>query len=201
MAAVRRAFRRGEESDDSKRLLAWCISAEMLVACEIESQWSSSQVVTVRLRRTTGKFSGHPAHFVDLLEPAGDLVPTGRHWGQRYRMAADDLRREMDRRGPLYELLTHYAQALVGFIMQSTACNAVHSVERRLARWLLMAQDRMHWNARIRESDFRRPPPPFGPPTWAQEWIHLRPVILPGTGRKRVPAAKGRHPIARVDQD
>jgi Mn-dependent DtxR family transcriptional regulator len=42
-----------------------------------------------------------------------------------------------------YEVLTHYAQALVGFIVQSTACNAVHSVEQRLARWLLMARDRM----------------------------------------------------------
>jgi len=60
-----------------------------------------------------------------------------------YRMKADAVRREMDRRGAFYELLTHYAQALVGFIMQSTACNAVHSVEQRLARWLLMARDRM----------------------------------------------------------
>jgi CRP-like cAMP-binding protein len=60
-----------------------------------------------------------------------------------YRMSADDFRREMDRRGPFYELLTHYAQALTGFVMQSTACNAVHSVEQRLARWLLMARDRM----------------------------------------------------------
>ncbi len=60
-----------------------------------------------------------------------------------YRMTADAFRREMDRRGVFYELLTHYAQALIGFIMQSTACNAVHSVEQRLARWLLMAQDRM----------------------------------------------------------
>ena len=60
-----------------------------------------------------------------------------------YRMTADAFRHEMDRRGPFYELLSRYAQALVGFIMQSTACNAVHSVEQRLARWLLMAQDRM----------------------------------------------------------
>ena len=60
-----------------------------------------------------------------------------------YRMAADAFRREMDRRGAFYELLTRYGQALVGFIMQSTACNAVHSIEQRLARWLLMAQDRM----------------------------------------------------------
>jgi len=60
-----------------------------------------------------------------------------------YRMTANAYRREMDRRGAFYELLTRYGQALVGFIMQSTACNAVHTIEQRLARWLLMARDRM----------------------------------------------------------
>ena len=30
--------------------------------------------------------------------------------------------------------------------MQSTACNAIHSVEQRLARWLLMAHDRVGKN-------------------------------------------------------
>lgn len=64
-----------------------------------------------------------------------------------YRMTADAFRREMGRHGAFYELLTHYAQALLGFVMQSTACNAVHSVEQRLARWLLMAQDRMGTDA------------------------------------------------------
>jgi len=60
-----------------------------------------------------------------------------------YRMTTDALRRETDRHGALYELLTHYSQALMGFVMQSTACNAVHTVEQRLARWLLLAHDRV----------------------------------------------------------
>jgi CRP-like cAMP-binding protein len=60
-----------------------------------------------------------------------------------YRMGVDDFRRETARRGAFYELLAHWAQALFGFVAQSTACNAVHSVEQRLARWLLMARDRM----------------------------------------------------------
>jgi CRP-like cAMP-binding protein len=60
-----------------------------------------------------------------------------------YRMSSDAFRDEMERRGPFYTLLTRYGQALVGFIMQSTACNAVHTVEQRLARWLLMAHDRV----------------------------------------------------------
>src|SRR5207249_2672312 len=60
-----------------------------------------------------------------------------------HRMTVDALRRETDRHGALYDLLTHYSQALMGFVMQSTACNAVHTVEQRLARWLLLAQDRV----------------------------------------------------------
>jgi len=60
-----------------------------------------------------------------------------------YRMKVDPFRREVDRHGAFHELMTHYAQALFGFVAQSTACNAVHSVEQRLARWLLMARDRM----------------------------------------------------------
>lgn len=60
-----------------------------------------------------------------------------------YRMKVDAFRREIDRRGAFHELMAHFAQALFAFVAQSTACNAVHSVEQRLARWLLMARDRM----------------------------------------------------------
>jgi CRP-like cAMP-binding protein len=60
-----------------------------------------------------------------------------------YRMTREAFRREMDRRGEFYYLLTDYAHALIGLIMQSAACNALHSVEQRLARWLLMAHDRV----------------------------------------------------------
>jgi CRP-like cAMP-binding protein len=63
-----------------------------------------------------------------------------------YRMNVEAFRREIDRRGAFHELMAHYTQALFGFVAQSTACNAVHSVEQRLARWLLMAHDRMESN-------------------------------------------------------
>jgi CRP-like cAMP-binding protein len=84
---------------------------------------------------------GLGAAFGGLSIPAATMVQGGAD--TCYRMTADTLRGEMDRRGALYDLLTHYSQALMGVIMQSTACNAVHSIEQRLARWLLMAQDRM----------------------------------------------------------
>jgi CRP-like cAMP-binding protein len=63
-----------------------------------------------------------------------------------YRMPADAFRQEIDRQDAFHDVMARYAQALGSFIMQSTACNAVHSVEQRLARWLLMAHDRMGKN-------------------------------------------------------
>ena len=58
-------------------------------------------------------------------------------------MTADAFRREMDRHGRFYDLLTRYAQTLMRVVMQSAACHAAHAVEQRLARWLLTAHDRM----------------------------------------------------------
>src|SRR5688572_26513817 len=63
-----------------------------------------------------------------------------------YTMPVHAFRDEMNRHEEFYDLITRYTHALVGFVMQSTARNAVHSVEQRLARWLLMAHDRVGTN-------------------------------------------------------
>jgi CRP-like cAMP-binding protein len=59
------------------------------------------------------------------------------------RMPAAAFRREMDRRGAFFDVITRFTQAMLASSMQSTACNAVHRIENRLARWLLMAHDRV----------------------------------------------------------
>jgi len=63
-----------------------------------------------------------------------------------YRITTDAFCAELDRRGAFSMVIARYAHAYLGFVMQSTACNAVHSVEQRLARWLLTAQDRVDRN-------------------------------------------------------
>jgi CRP-like cAMP-binding protein len=64
-----------------------------------------------------------------------------------YRMTVSAFRDEMDRHGPFFDVVNRFTQALLFMIMQATACNAVHTVEQRLARWLLMARDRMEAEA------------------------------------------------------
>jgi len=58
-------------------------------------------------------------------------------------MSIEVFRREMDRRGAFHELVTRYSQAFVALLMQSVACNGLHSAEERCCRWLLMTHDRI----------------------------------------------------------
>jgi CRP-like cAMP-binding protein len=50
---------------------------------------------------------------------------------------------EMERRGALYQLVRRYSQALLALMAQSVACNALHDMDQRCARWLLMTHDRV----------------------------------------------------------
>jgi CRP-like cAMP-binding protein len=58
-------------------------------------------------------------------------------------MNIDAFRREMERRGPFYDRMTKYSQAFVSMLMQSVACNGLHSAEQRCCRWLLTTHDRI----------------------------------------------------------
>ena len=60
-----------------------------------------------------------------------------------YRMRIDDFRREMDKCSAFTDVVNHYGEAFLAVVMQNTCCNAAHSVEQRIAKWLLMAQDRL----------------------------------------------------------
>lgn len=59
-----------------------------------------------------------------------------------HMMRAGAFTAEMERRGPLYDLVRRYSQALLALVMQSVACNGLHTVDQRCARWLLMSHDR-----------------------------------------------------------
>ena len=58
-------------------------------------------------------------------------------------MGVDAFRREMDRHGAFHDHVTRYSQAFVNMLMQSVACNGLHSAEERCCRWLLMTHDRI----------------------------------------------------------
>ena len=58
-------------------------------------------------------------------------------------MSIDAFRREMERRGAFHDRVTRYSQAFVNMLMQSVACNGLHSAEERCCRWLLMTHDRI----------------------------------------------------------
>lgn len=49
--------------------------------------------------------------------------------------------------GALDSLMRRYAAYSLRYANQTIACNLVHSVERRLCRWLLMSHDRVHGKA------------------------------------------------------
>jgi CRP-like cAMP-binding protein len=63
--------------------------------------------------------------------------------GSAMRMSASAMRHETNRLGALHHLLHRYSHSLLTQISQSVACNHFHSVDARLARWLLMTSDRL----------------------------------------------------------
>lgn len=67
--------------------------------------------------------------------------------GEALRISAKALRTAVEQESGLSDLLLDYAHTLSEQIAQSLVCNHFHPREQRLARWLLLARDRMRSEA------------------------------------------------------
>lgn len=59
------------------------------------------------------------------------------------RVAVEAFRAETARSRALVNAILRYTQTLLHHVAQSAACNTLHSIERRCARWLLLCHDRV----------------------------------------------------------
>ena len=66
--------------------------------------------------------------------------------GHALKMTARDLRAEAQKDGLLLDLLLRFTNALFTQVAQTAGCNRAHTVEQRLARWLLLTHDRVEQN-------------------------------------------------------
>jgi len=74
--------------------------------------------------------------------------------GHALRMTARDLRAELQNDGLMLDSLLRYTHALFTQVAQTAACNRAHTLEQRLARWLLLTHDRVQQNEFAMTQDF-----------------------------------------------
>jgi len=66
--------------------------------------------------------------------------------GKGQRMKSDDLRHAMQESGSIRNCFLHFAQAFMVQTAHTAVANGRANIEERLARWLLMAHDRLDGN-------------------------------------------------------
>jgi CRP-like cAMP-binding protein len=85
-------------------------------------------------------FAGVPAVFGLTRSPVREVVQIA---GDGFKIKANAFRQALHSSPLLQASLGRYSVVLAMQISQTAACNRLHDIERRLARWLLMAQDRV----------------------------------------------------------
>lgn len=64
--------------------------------------------------------------------------------GKALRIGLNDFKDAIRHSTSLRNVLQHYGQAYLSLVSQSVACNRLHHVDARFARWLLTTHDRVH---------------------------------------------------------
>jgi CRP-like cAMP-binding protein len=96
-------------------------------------------------------FVGLPVFLGATASPGRAMVQVA---GEGERLDIAVFRREAHREGRLRQVLERYTQVFVTQVSQSIACNRAHSVEQRLARWLLIVRDRVRRNEFLLTHEF-----------------------------------------------
>jgi CRP-like cAMP-binding protein len=103
-------------------------------------QMTNGAIIEVGLIGNDG-MSGVPALMGKETSPERAIVqiPNG---GLRLKFSV--LKEEFKRGGELQHLVLAYARKFMRQVSQTAACNASHTTEERLSRWLLMCRDRIN---------------------------------------------------------
>jgi CRP-like cAMP-binding protein len=62
--------------------------------------------------------------------------------GGFWKCSTSVFKEQLARNGALLRILLRYFQAYLAQVSQSVACNALHSIDQRFARWVLMCHNR-----------------------------------------------------------
>jgi len=108
--------------------------------CSVTAMMKNGNAVEVATVGDEGMI-GIAAFFGGLAMPGESMVQVPDTNAERMPVAV--FHREMDRRGALYDAVSRYSQGTMALMMQSTACMALHAVQERCCRWLLMTHDRV----------------------------------------------------------
>jgi CRP-like cAMP-binding protein len=63
--------------------------------------------------------------------------------GDAIRIGLESMKLEFDRNTEMRDLMLKYTQAFIAQISQNVACNRLHEIDQRFARWLLEVRDRV----------------------------------------------------------
>jgi CRP-like cAMP-binding protein len=63
--------------------------------------------------------------------------------GQCYRLRAQAVKKEVDRAGPVLNMLLRYTEAMIAQVAQTAVCNRYHTIDQQLCRRLLLSLDRL----------------------------------------------------------